>query len=209
MPVFCSLAFIHLYCFIFYSCRETRAAGGSDPCSVPVSGGVAVLSDVLPSSGFCCCWEQCLLSRCAPSAQWTRKVLLFRLWLLWKLRSSEGRGGMMVNLIFKGKASATDFCVCQFLDESNFHVSWRSLSKRLCTRFWPIAVNFWTAPFATHSQVNLVIGTDNYKQHVIAAVLLSLLYSGNQRNQPVQRWGTGWCSAPEETETVQPGCRGS
>lgn len=95
----------------------------------------------------------------------------------------------MVNLIFKGKASATDFYVCQFLDESNFHVSWRSLSKRLCTRFWPTAVNFWTAPFATHSQVNLVIGTDNYKQHVIAAVLLSLPYSGGTRETSQSRDG--------------------
>lgn len=48
--------------------------------------------------------------------------------------SSEGCGGMMVNVIFKGKASATDFCVCQFLDVGNLHISWMKENMGQCKR---------------------------------------------------------------------------
>lgn len=48
--------------------------------------------------------------------------------------SSEGCGGMMVNVIFKGKASATHFYVCLSLDEGNSRVSGMKENMDQCER---------------------------------------------------------------------------
>jgi len=75
-----------------------------------------------------------------------------------------------------------------------------SLYKQSCTRFWQIAVNFWTSPFATDSQMNFIIFTENYKQHITAAVPLSLLYAGEIKEPNHCRdLAKSGCSAPEET----------
>lgn len=51
----------------------------------------------------------------------------FRLWLLQETQitfSGEGCEGAVVNVIFKGEASAKAVHVCQFLDEGKLHISW-------------------------------------------------------------------------------------
>lgn len=77
------LSFVLLLLFTFIASYFTVVERRGRPTAVtrvPALSRVALPFSL--SSGFCCCWEQCLLSKCAPSAQWTRKVLLFRLWLL-------------------------------------------------------------------------------------------------------------------------------